>query len=435
MLQVEKLSELSAKRREDILQRSMEDVASVFIYVRDLVAPIKDKGDAVYIEQHKKEYGEDITSADFRVSEKEIKDAYDSVDPEIVKALRFSAGNIKKFHEAQKERSMWTTELAPGILAGRMTRPLDIVGAYVPGGRGAYPSSALMNIIPAKVAGVSRVIVTTPPGNRGKIWPEVIVACDIAGAEAIYKIGGPWAVGSLAYGTETIPAVDKIVGPGNRYVTAAKMVVFGTVDIDSPAGPSEGLIIADGSADPYLLSYDFFSQLEHDPDAASVLVTPDAALAEAVVERINRDFETVPRKEIVEVGLKNNSAVLLTDTIEEAVDFSNEYAPEHLQIVTEDPWTILPRIKHAGSIFMGPWAPIPCGDYASGTNHVLPTGRCARMFSGLSIDDFIKKPTFQYLSRQGLEHIKDAVVTLAEAEGLKVHAETVRRRFRSEDKN
>lgn len=428
MLKVEKLSDLSHGRRERILNRSMEDVSSVFLEVRETISRIKDKGDEVALTHYTK-YKKDITLADLKASPKEFEAAYQKVKPEVVEALKFAAGNIKKFHTAQLERDMWSIEIAPGILAGRMTRPLDIIGAYVPGRRAAYPSSVLMNIIPAKVAGVKRVVVTTPPDQGMTVVPEVLVAADIAGAEAVYKIGGPWAVGSLAYGTETVPRVDKIVGPGNRYVTAAKMVVFGQVDIDSPAGPSEGLILADESADLKLLVYDFFSQLEHDPDAASVLVTPDKRLAQGAAEKINEALAAIPRREIIEAGLKNNSAIILTRDMDEAIDFTNEYATEHLQIMTKDPWTILPRIKHAGSIFMGPWAPIAAGDYASGTNHVLPTGRCARMFSGLSVDDFIKKPTFQYLSQEGLNHLKDAVITLAEAEGLPVHAETIRRRF------
>lgn len=428
MLKVEKLSDLSHGRRERILNRSMEDVSSVFLEVRETISRIKDKGDEVALTHYTK-YKEDITPADLKASPKEFEAAYKKVEPEVVEALKFAAGNIKKFHTAQLERDMWSVEIAPGILAGRMTRPLDIIGAYVPGRRAAYPSSVLMNIVPAKVAGVKRVVVTTPPDQGMTVVPEVLVAADIAGAEAVYKVGGPWAVGSLAYGTETVPRVDKIVGPGNRYVTASKMVVFGQVDIDSPAGPSEGLILADESADLKLLVYDFFSQLEHDPDAASVLVTPDEKLAREAAEKINEALSTVPRRDIIEIGLKNNSAIVLTRDMDEAIDFTNEYATEHLQILTKDPWTILPRIKHAGSIFMGPWAPIAAGDYASGTNHVLPTGRCARMFSGLSVDDFIKKPTFQYMSKEGLNHLKDAVITLAEAEGLPVHAETVRRRF------
>ncbi|MBW1708962.1 MAG: histidinol dehydrogenase [Deltaproteobacteria bacterium] len=428
MLKVEKLVDLSPDRRARIMTRSMEDISAVFLEVRDTVTQIKEQGDIIALKHYTK-YKQDISVSDLKATPQEFKAAYESVKPEVVEALKFAAQNIRKFHQAQLEREMWSIEIAPGILAGRVTRPMDIIGAYVPGRRAAYPSSVLMNIIPAKTAGVKRVVVTTPPDEGMTVVPEVLVAADIAGAEAVYKIGGPWAVGSLAYGTETIPRVDKIVGPGNRWVTAAKMVVFGQVDIDSPAGPSEALIIADDTADPKMVAYDFFSQLEHDPDSAAVLVTFSEKVARAVTEEINQGLETIPRRETIEVGLKNNSAVILTETFDQAIDFANEYATEHLEILTEDPWAVLPRIKHAGSIFMGPWAPVPAGDYASGTNHVLPTGQCARMFSGLSVDDFIKKPTFQYLTKDGLGYLKDAIITLAEAEGLPVHAETIRRRF------
>lgn len=428
MLQVEKLADLNKERRARLMTRSMEDISSVYMDVREILSVIKEKGDEALIEQYG-DFSRKMTKEDLKVSPEEIKSSYDRVDKNVIEALEFAASNIRKFHEAQLEREMWSIELGPGVLAGRMTRPMDIVGAYVPGGRAAYPSSALMTIIPAKAAGVEKVMVCTPPGRDLDIMPEVLVACDIAGAEAVYRVGGPWAVGGMAYGTDTVPAVDKIVGPGNRYVTAAKMIVFGQVDIDSPAGPSEGLILADRSADPRLVTYDFFSQLEHDPDAASVLITPDEELANEVVRLIEKLFPSMPRKEIIEVSLKRNSAVLLAGDMEEAIAFTNEYASEHLQIMTEDPWTILPKIKHAGSIFMGPYAPIPCGDYATGTNHILPTGRSARMFSGVSVDDFIKKPTFQYLSAEGLKHLEKAVTTLAEAEGFLVHAETVKQRF------
>ena len=429
MIKVEKLDDLNPDRRKKILTRSMEDVSSVFLEVRETINDIKENGDKVAIEHYRK-YKEDITSEDLKAAPREFEEAYSQVKPEVVDALKFAAQNIRKFHEAQVEREMWSIEIAPGIIAGRVTRPLDIIGAYVPGRRAAYPSSVLMNIIPAKVAGVPRIVVTTPPNEGMVVVPEVLVAADIAGAEAVYKIGGPWAVGSLAAGTDTIPKVDKIVGPGNRWVTAAKMVVFGQVDIDSPAGPSEALILADDTADPELLAYDFFSQLEHDPDSAAVLVTHSPRIAEETAKAINEGLASIPRREIIEVGLENNSAVIFTETLEQALDFTNEYAAEHLQIITEDPWVILPRIKHAGSIFMGHWAPVAAGDYGSGTNHVLPTGQAARMFSGLSVDDFIKKPTFQYLTKDGLSYLKDAVITLAEAEGLPVHAETIRQRFK-----
>jgi histidinol dehydrogenase len=255
------------------------------------------------------------------------------------------------------------------------------------------------------------------------------VAADIAGCDQIFKVGGPWGVAGLAYGTETMPRVDKIVGPGNKYVTAAKMLVYGQVDIDSPAGPSEALILADKTGNPEWIAVDFLSQIEHDPDSAAVLVTPSEELAAAVCEIIEREYDALPRKEIFESSLSRHSYVLIARDMDQAIEFTNEYATEHLQIMTRDPFITLNRIKHAGSIFMGPYAPVPVGDYASGTNHVLPTGQCARMFSGLSVDDFIKKPTFQYLSKEGLASLKDTVVTLAEAEGLPIHARAVKARF------
>jgi histidinol dehydrogenase len=285
-----------------------------------------------------------------------------------------------------------------------------------------------MTIIPAKAAGVGTVVAATPPKAGMVANPATLVACDIAGADEIYKVGGPWAIASMAYGTGTIKKVDKIVGPGNKYVTAAKMVVFGAVDIDSPAGPSEALIVADETANPRHMAIDFLSQVEHDPDAAAVLVTTSRTLAQQVCEIIEAELGAVARRDILESAITKHSAVLVAETMDAAVAFTNEYAAEHLQIVTEDPMAMLPRIRHAGSIFLGPNAPVPVGDYASGTNHVLPTGQCARMFSGLSVDDFVKKMTFQYLSKGGLERLADAVITLAEEEGLPMHARTVRER-------
>jgi len=263
-----------------------------------------------------------------------------------------------------------------------------------------------------------------------KANPATLVAADVAGCDRIFKVGGPWGISSLAYGTEIIPKVDKIVGPGNKYVTAAKMMVYGQVDIDSPAGPSEVLILADETGDAELIAVDFLSQIEHDPDSAAVLVTTSQKLADDVCHIINREFESLPRKEIFQSSLAKHSHVIVVKNKEQAIDFTNEYASEHLQILTEDPFITLNKIKHAGSIFLGPFAPVPVGDYASGTNHVLPTGQCARMFSGLSVDDFIKKPTFQYLSKKGLAGLKDVVVTLAEAEGLPIHARAVKARFK-----
>ncbi len=424
----ERLSELSPERRTAIMKRSMEDVSAIFAEMRAVCVDISKRGDAVTLEHYAK-YKKDISAADLAVTRQEIEKAYDAISPQVVEKLRFAAANIEKFHLAQREREMWSIEIAPGILAGRVTRPMDIVGCYVPGGRAPYPSSVLMTVVPAKAAGVPRIIACTPPGEGMSVSPVSLVAADIAGVQQMFKMGGPWAVGSMAYGTATVPKVNKIVGPGNRYVTAAKMAVFGEVDIDSPAGPSEILILADDSANPRWMAIDFISQVEHDPDAAAALVTPSEKLARAVCHEINKAIEGVPRREIIEKALADNSAVLIADSMDEAIAFANDYAAEHLEIVTADPIALLPRIQHAGSIFLGPYAPVPAGDYASGTNHVLPTGQCAKMFSGLSTDDFLKKPTFQYLTREGLEHLRDAIITLAEAEGLPLHAQTIRERF------
>jgi histidinol dehydrogenase len=426
-INVERLKDLTPERRRDIVERSMEDIAEILGDVRETVLSIRDRGDDVSVEHYAK-LKADITSADIQATPQEYEEAYRLVDPQVVENLKFAAGNIRKFHAAQLEREMWSIEVMPGVLAGQMVRPLDSVGCYVPGREATYPSSVLMTILPAKVAGVGKVIACTPPGDGMRANPATLVAADIAGCDVVFKIGGPWAIGSMAYGTEVVPKVDKIVGPGNKYVTAAKMAVFGVVDIDSPAGPSEILILADGTARPEWLAMDFLSQIEHDKDAAAVLVTPDAALAQAVADRINEELKTLPRTDYILPALENNSAILVTDTLEEAIDFTNEYATEHLEIVTEEPMAVLPRIRHAGSIFLGPYAPVPVGDYASGTNHVLPTGRCARMFNGLATDDFVKRPTFQLVSQEGLARLAPVVMSLAAAEGLPLHAETVRRR-------
>lgn len=429
IIAVEKLSELSPERRAAIMSRSMEDIGDIYESVRQICDDIRKRGDAVSLEHYKK-LKEDITPADLKVTREETAAAYEVVGADVVEQLKFVAANIEKFHRAQLERDMWSVEIAPGILAGRLSRPMDSAGCYIPGRQANYPSSVLMTIIPAKVAGVERIIACTPPDTGMVANPTSLVAADIAGCSEVYKIGGPWAVASMAYGTETVPRVNKIVGPGNKYVTAAKMAVFGTVAIDSPAGPSEILILADDSANPAWLAMDFFSQVEHDQDAAAVLVTPCAELAEAVAKEITERFATIPRREILAPALENNSAILVADSMEQAIDFTNEYATEHLEVVTRDPMLMLPRIKHAGSIFLGPYAPVPAGDYASGTNHVLPTGQCAKMFSGLSTDDFIKKPTFQLLSKEGLEHLAPAILRLSEAEGLPLHGETVKVRLK-----
>jgi histidinol dehydrogenase len=427
-MNAERIAGLTREKRKSIMERSMEDISNILNDVRKIVEDVKERGNAVALSHYRK-HKDDIAETDLEATQAEIENAYRQVDSKVVDCLKVAAANIERFHRAQIEREMWSIEVSKGILAGRITRPMDIVGCYIPGGTAVYPSSILMTVLPAKVAGVGQVIAVTPPSKGMLANPATLVAADIAGCDRIFKVGGPWGVAGLAYGTETMPRVDKIVGPGNKYVTAAKMLVYGQVDIDSPAGPSEALILADESGDPELIALDFLSQVEHDPDSAAVLVTTSAQLADAVCAVIEREFESLARKDILASSLTRHSSVLIADSMEQAVDFTNEYAAEHLQILTRDPFITLNRINHAGSIFLGPYAPVPVGDYASGTNHVLPTGQCARMFSGLSVDDFIKKPTFQYLSKEGLAGLKDVVVTLAEAEGLPIHARTVKARF------
>ena len=430
MLQPERIENLRPEQYEAIMKRSRVDITSIYEKVREIVYSVRDKGEKVFFDYYKEKYKPDMTLGDLEVSKGEIEDAYKNLDPKIVDALRFAAKNITKFHKAQLQRDMWMIDIADGILAGRMTTSIEKVGAYIPGGRAVYPSSVLMTILPAKVAGVKEIIVCTPPNEDMTINPSTLAAADIAGPVRIFKVGGPWAIAAMAYGTDSISRVDKIVGPGNKYVTAAKTLVFGEVGIDSPAGPSEGVIIADHTGDANLITVDLLSQAEHDPDSAVLFITTSEKLAFEVSDIVNNSIDRLPKKDILLSSLKRHSSILIARNIEQAVDFVNDYAPEHLEIITVDPFVTLRKIRNAGSIFLGPYSPISAGDYASGTNHVLPTAQTARMFSGLSVDDFIKKPTFQYLSKEGLSSLKDAVITLAEAEGLPLHAESIRERFK-----
>ena len=345
-LKPEKIDDLDMKKRKSIMERSMEDISSIFEDTRKIVEDIRQNGDSVALKHYKK-HKKDITFADLEATKDEIEQAYKKIDPHVVDCLKKAAENITRFHEAQRERDMWSIEVRKGILAGRITRPMDIVGCYIPGGRATYPSSILMTVLPARVAGVKDIIAVTPPSPGMTANPATLVAADIAGCDRIFKVGGPWGIAGLAYGTETMPRVDKIVGPGNKYVTAAKMIVYGQVDIDSPAGPSESLILADDSGNADFITVDFLSQVEHDPDSAAVLVTTSAALAQKVCDNIAGEYETLPRKEIFESSLNKHSYVLIAKDIEQAIDFTNEYAAEHLQILTKDPFITLNSIKHA----------------------------------------------------------------------------------------
>ena len=430
MLQPERIDDLAPERYQRILNRSRTDITSVWEEVGQIVRDVRENGQTVFLDYFRKEFKPDLKPDDLEVGDEEVADAYEKVDAKLIDALKTAAQNITTFHRAQMEREMWLTDIAEGIMAGRMITPLEKVGAYIPGGRAVYPSSILMTILPAKVAGVKEIIACTPPGQGMALDPVTLVSADIAGPVRIFKVGGPWAIAAMAFGTEKIPKVHKIVGPGNRYVTAAKMIVFGEVTIDSPAGPSEGMVLADQTGNADLIAIDLLSQAEHDPDSAAVLVTPSKELAACVCEVINRRLPLLTRKEILEESLGKYSCILTAQHMDQAIDFVNDYAPEHLEIMTEEPFTVLKKIRNAGSIFLGPFSPIAAGDYASGTNHVLPTGQTARMFSGLSVDDFVKKPTFQYLTKEGLSLLRDAVAALADAEGLPLHALAVHERFK-----
>ncbi len=425
-----KITKLKNQKKQDrikLLKRSTFDAEIVLNTVSNIISDVRNNGD-----QSLKLYTQKLDKVQlesFKVEEKEIKKSINQIDHKLIKALQKAAANIKKFHKAQIPQE-WICNVDEGITAGQIIRPLKTVGCYIPGGRAVYPSTILMTVIPAKIAGVSKVICCTPPTKNGQVKNEVLAAANIAGADEIYSVGGAQAIAAMAYGTETIPKVDKIVGPGNIFVTTAKKLVYGDVDIDFPAGPSEVLIIADAESNPNYIALDMLAQAEHDPNAAAVLVTTSRTLAETVDNIINDKILSIPRKEIIEESLQNYSRIILVDNLKEAAEFSNEYAPEHLLIMTSQPEEVLEDINNAGSIFLGELTPVAAGDYGSGTNHVLPTSGCARLYSGLSTESFLKKPTIQRLTKEGLENLKEVVVTLAEYEGLYAHAESFRKRLK-----
>lgn len=421
-----KLSELTDEERKKLIGRGGGDLADVGAKVAAIIKDVKQNGDAALREYTKKFDGADIEAIE--VSKEEIDEAAKSIDPDLLVHLEFAAANIKKFHEAQMPQKIWFIEVSPGIELGQKFTPLESVGAYVPGGRASYPSTALMTIVPAKVAGVKNVVMCTPPGKDGKVNPLTLAAAKIAGADHVYKIGGVQAIAGMAYGTESVLKIDKIVGPGNVFVTAAKMQVRNMAEIDFPAGPSEVLIIADDSCNARMAASDMIAQAEHDPNAVSVIVTTSEKLAAAVRDEVRKQAKETLRTEIVNTSLEN-AAVLLVNSIEECITFSNEFAPEHLEIMVDDPDYVLEEIEHAGSIFVGNYAPVPVGDYASGTNHVLPTAGYARIYSGLNLAHFMKSASIQRITKQGLETLKSSVIALAEKEGLQAHADSVRTRF------
>lgn len=413
---------------EALLSRSQLEHGNVQEIVNDIIANIKANGDKALFEYTKKFDKFDVNKDNVLVTEDEIKEAYNQVDADLIRVIKKSAERIGAFHEKQKMNS-WLEPSKNGEMLGQLIRPLQRVGVYVPGGKAAYPSSVLMNIIPAKVAGVEEIVMTTPPSADGKISPTTIVAADIAGVHKIYKAGGAQAVAALAFGTESIPKVDKIVGPGNIFVALAKRSVYGYVNIDSVAGPSEILILADESANPEFVAADLLSQSEHDELASAVLITDCKELAEKVQIEAENQTNRMERKEIIKKSQDNYGAIIVVDNFDEACDLCNQIAPEHLEISTKEPFSLLPKIQNAGAIFLGHYTPEPLGDYMAGPNHVLPTGGTARFFSPLSIDDYIKKSSIISFSKEAMQELGPDVVKFAEAEGLTAHANSIKVRL------
>jgi len=412
------------------LSRKADFEQGILENVRGIIKAVQKSGDQALFELTKRFDGFALSAGNIRVTRQEIDDAYTAVPGGLLETLKKCAANIAAFHQLQKAKGFKRKD--GGAVTGRLVLPVQRAGVYVPGGKAAYPSSVLMNIIPAKIAGVEQVVMVTPPGKTGVIAPLTLVAADIAGADVILKIGGAQAIAALAYGTASVPRVDVIAGPGNAYVTAAKREVFGTVGIDMIAGPSEVLIIADGKADPAYAAADFLSQAEHDEMAASVLLTPDRGFAEKAASEIERQLALLPRQKIAKASVEQYGTIVVTASLEEAFQISNSYAPEHLEILTENPMQHLAKVKNAGAVFLGAYSPEPLGDYFAGTNHVLPTAGTARFSSPLSVDSFTKTTNYVYYDRSSLKACYNDIERFAAAEGLDAHARSVAIRFEEE---
>ncbi len=413
---------------ENLLKRSPNSYGKYEASVAAILADVKEKKDDALFEYTKRFDGADIDASNIVVTKEEIEEAYSLVDEELVNVIRKALVNIRDYHSKQKQYS-WFDSTPNGTILGQKVTPLARVGVYVPGGKAAYPSSVLMNIIPAKVAGVSEIIMTTPPGKDGKVNPGTLVAANEAGVDVIYKVGGAQAIGAMAYGTQSIKKVDKIVGPGNIYVALAKKAVYGHVSIDSIAGPSEILVIADETASPRYVAADLLSQAEHDEMASAILITTSSELADKVSAEIDGFVAELSRSEIINKSLENYGYILIAKDIDEAVETANEIASEHLEIVTKNPFTVMTKIRNAGAIFLGEYSSEPLGDYFAGPNHVLPTNGTAKFFSPLGVDDFIKKSSIISYSREALEPIHEDIIKFANAERLTAHANSIKVRF------
>lgn len=426
-----RILKLTEDTRKDILQnllkRSPNNYGEFEGRVNAIIEEVRNNRDQAIFNYTKQFDGADINAGNILVTEEEIAEAYEQVDTTLLAVIRKSLVNIKKYHEKQVQNSWFTTE--DGIILGQKVTALATVGVYVPGGKAVYPSSVLMNVLPAKVAGVDRIVMCTPPGKDGKVYPSTLVAAKEAGVDEIYKVGGAQAIAAMAFGTESVPKVDKIVGPGNIYVALAKKAVFGYVSIDSIAGPSEILVLADETANPRYVAADLLSQAEHDEMASAILITTSQKLAEEVSAEIDQFVAELSRKEIIQKSLDNYGYILVADNMEEAIDTVNAIASEHMEIVTADPFHVMTKIRNAGAIFIGEYSSEPLGDYFAGPNHVLPTNGTAKFFSALSVDDFIKKSSIISYSREALEKVHKDIEQFAECEKLTAHANSIRVRF------
>lgn len=412
----------------DLLKRSPNNYSQYEATVNDIIENVKQRKDAAIFEYTAKFDRFPVQADCLKVTREEIDEAYTKLKPELIEVIKKSAENIRAFHTKQL-RNSWFDAKEDGTILGMKITPIERAGVYVPGGKAAYPSSVLMNVIPAKVAGVKEIIMTTPPSPEGKVNPGTLVAADIAGVDTIYKVGGAQAIAAMAFGTESIPKVDKITGPGNIFVALAKKAVYGYVSIDSIAGPSEILVLADESANPRYVAADLLSQAEHDELASAILITTSAELAEKVSAEVEVFVEALSRTEIMRKSLENYGYILVADTMQDAIDAANEIASEHLEILTANPFEIMTKIKNAGAIFMGEYASEPLGDYFAGPNHILPTNGTAKFFSPVNVDDFIKKTSIISYSREALSKVHKDIELFAESEGLTAHANSIRVRF------
>jgi len=430
MVKLWEYASLTAEERTRLMRRAEQDISDLLPLAQEVVSNVRQRGDAAVVEYARKFDAKEFSADMLRVKPEQFAEAWKRVPSDVIDALKLAYENIKTFHEEQMPESMWFTEVKPGIMAGERITPVTSAGLYVPRGKGAFPSVMLMLCIPAKVAKVPRIVVVTPPAPDGQPDPASLVAAQICGVDEVYAVGGMQAIAALAYGTETIPKVAKVTGPGSSYVSAAKRLLFGTFDVGVPAGPSESIILADEHVDPRFAALDLLVEAEHGPESAAILVTHSREVAEAALKILPEYIAELPewRQKFVVNVLTNYGGILLTRSLEESIAFTNEYAPEHLELLTQEPFVTLNQIKNAGEILLGHMTPIPTANYALGLNAILPTGGFARTFSSVSVWDFLKRSGVGYLSRQGYESLQDAVAKLADYEGFPAHAMAIRKR-------